>query len=91
MNNINAEQQLTKSRCNTDMNTVRKCEKPCSLLMTILKERDGMWKIIGIMYGVTGENFILRSEQALKILCLWTNVYDKAFWGTSKLTFDIFV
>ena len=50
-----------------------------------------MWKIIEIMYGVTGENFILISEQALKILRLWTNVYDKAFCGTSKITFDIFV
>ena len=73
------------------MNPVRKCEKPYSLLMTILKERDGMWKIIGIMYGLTGENFILISEKGLKILRLWTDVFDKAFWGTSKVTFDIFV
>ena len=63
VNNINAEQQLTKSRCSY--------EKPCTLLMTTLKERYGMWKITGIMYGVTGENFILISEQALKILRLW--------------------
>ena len=50
-----------------------------------------MWKITEIMHGVTGENFILISEEALKILRQWTNVYDKVFCGTSKITFDIFV
>ena len=41
VNNINAEQQLIRSKYNKT-NTVRKCEKPSTLFMTTLKENFGM-------------------------------------------------